>query len=175
MVFDDTKAAIPEEWFLHCEQTELNRGSKKNVLMNAPEPRGNAVQQNCFVDVDHVGNKVTHHSHTGIIIFLNFSPTAWISKCQNIVEMSTFGSEFVALHIAMELLKSLSYKLGMFCIPLVGQANVFCNNEAVVKNTTMPESTLKKKHNLIAYHHIQEAVTVGVLWIMMCLTDIVPV
>jgi hypothetical protein len=33
----------------------------------------------------------------------------------------------------------------------------FCDNEAVVKNTTKPESTLKKKHNAIAYHRVREA------------------
>ena len=53
----------------------------------------------------------------------------------------------------------------MFCIPLEGLANLFCNNEAVVKNTTMHTSTLKKKHNLIVYHHIREAIAAAVLWI----------
>jgi hypothetical protein len=36
--------------------------------------------------------------------------------------------------------------------PIEGPANVFCDNEAVVKNSAFPESTVKKKHNLIAYH-----------------------
>ena len=109
---------------------------------------------NCFVDVDHAGNKVMHHLHTGIIISLNRSPIVWFSKHQNTVETLTFGSEFVALHIPMELIESLHYKLRMFSIPLDRLANVFCDNEAVVKNTTVPASTLKKKHNLIAYHCI---------------------
>ena len=45
MVFNDTKAAIPKEQFSHCDWTEFYRGSKENVPMNAPKPRGNAVQQ----------------------------------------------------------------------------------------------------------------------------------
>ena len=32
------------------------------------------------------------------------------------------------------------------------------DNEAVVRNTTAPESTLKKKHNAISYHRCREAV-----------------
>ena len=46
----------------------------------------------------------------------------------------------------------------MFGIPIEGPTNVFCDNEAVTKNVTIPESTLKKKHNSIAYHRTREAV-----------------
>ena len=48
--------------------------------------------------------------------------------------------------------------LEFFGVPLDGAANVFCDNEAVYKNTIMPESTLRKKHNSIAYHKCGEAV-----------------
>lgn len=51
----------------------------------------------------------------------------------------------------------------MFGIPLDGPTNVFCDNEAVTKNATIPESTLKKKHNSIAYHRTREAVAAGTI------------
>jgi hypothetical protein len=34
----------------------------------------------------------------------------------------------------------------MMGIPVDGPANMFCDNESVVKSTSTPESTLKKKH-----------------------------
>ena len=71
---------------------------------NAPEPRGEPVQINCFVDADHAGNQVTCRSHTGIIIFLNMAPILWFSKRQNSVETSTYSSKMVALKIATELI-----------------------------------------------------------------------
>ena len=37
----------------------------------------------------------------------------------------------------------------MFGMPIDGTANVFCDNNGVVKNTTIPESMLVKKHNAI--------------------------
>jgi len=46
----------------------------------------------------------------------------------------------------------------MFGIPLEGAANVLCDNQSVVTSSTVPESTLKKKHNLIVYHQVREAV-----------------
>lgn len=45
----------------------------------------------------------------------------------------------------------LRYKLRMFGIPIEGESNVFCNNEAVYKNASTPESTLSKKQHSIAY------------------------
>ena len=120
---------------------------------------------NAFVDANHAGNKLTRRSHTGIIIYLNCSPILWYSKAQSTEESSTFGSEFVAMRIMVELLESMRYKLRMMGIPIDGPANVFCDNKSVVTNATVPTSTLKKKHNSIAYHRVREAVAAGVLQI----------
>jgi hypothetical protein len=67
------------------------------------------------------------------------------------------------MRIAVELIESLWYKLCMFGIPIDGPTNIYCDNEAVTKNSIFPESTLKNKHNSIAYHHTQEAVTAGTI------------
>lgn len=87
----------------------------------------------------------------------------WYSKRQNTVESSTFGSEFVAMRVAIEMIEGLRYKLRMMGIPIDGPTNVFCDNAAVVRNSTAPESVLKKKHNAIAYHRAREAVAAGTI------------
>jgi hypothetical protein len=56
----------------------------------------------------------------------------------------------------------------MFGVPLEGPANVFGDNASVVTNATIPSSTLKKKHNSIAYHRVREAIatkTIRVGWV----------
>jgi hypothetical protein len=128
-----------------------------------PEPRGHPVNISAFVDANHAGNVVTRRSHTGIFIFVQNAPIIWFSKRQNTVEAATFGSEFVALRICKELIVALRYKLRMFGVPIEGPANVFCDNRGVVKNVSVPESTLMKKHNAINYHTVQEAVAAGIL------------
>ena len=80
---------------------------------------------------------------TSIILCLSLK-TVWYSKRQNTVESSTFGSEFVAMRIAKDLAIALRYKLRMFGIPIDGPADVFCDNQGVVKNTSLPESVLSK-------------------------------
>jgi hypothetical protein len=65
---------------------------------------------------------------------------------------------FIAAKIAVELIETLRYKLCMFGIPIKGAANMYCDNNSVVTNTSYPESKLNKKHNAIAYHKVREAV-----------------
>lgn len=95
----------------------------------------------------------------------NMMPVQWYWKKQNTIETSTFGSEFIALRIATELIEALRYKLRMFGVKLPGPARVFCDSESVVKSSTMLESRLKKKHCSIAYHRCREAVAAGKLLI----------
>ena len=55
---------------------------------------------------------------------------------------------------------ALRYKFG---IPLNGPARVFCDNQGVVKNTSVPESVLSKKHNAVNYHAVCEAAASKIL------------
>ena len=55
------------------------------------------------------------------------------------------------------MIEGLRYKLRMMGIQVDGPTNAFCDNKSVVKNSTKPESTLKKKHNAIAYHQVRKA------------------
>ncbi len=59
----------------------------------------------------------------------------------------------------------------MLGIPIEGPANVFCDNKSVVTNSTIPTSTLKKKHNSIAYHRVREAVASNILRIAKVKTE----
>ena len=56
---------------------------------------------------------------------------------------------------------SLRYKLRMFGVEIEGPTNVYCDNEAVTKNCSNPESQLSKKHHSINYHRCREAVAAG--------------
>ena len=123
-----------------------------------PTPRGNPVDVSVFVDADHAGNKVTRRSHTGILVYVNSAPILWFSKRQNNVESSTFGSEFIALRSALDLVEGLIYKLRMLGIPVSGPVRVFCDNDAVVRSGSFPEVVLKRKTLSIAFHRIREAV-----------------
>lgn len=163
IIFDPTdplpltpKAAKPD-W------TSFYADAEEELPPRMPEPLGHPVNIYTFVDANHAGNVVTRRSHTGVLLFVQNSPIIWLSRRQNTVETSTFGSEFVALRTARDLIISMRYKLRMFGVPVEGPAIVFCDNQGVVKNTSIPESVLTKKHNAVNYHAVREAAAAGVL------------
>ena len=158
LAFDAQHPMISERMFKKCDWSDFYRGVEEAIPGDMPNPRGNAMSTHCFVDASHGSDRATRRSQTGILIFCNKAPIIWHSKRQNTVEASTFGSEFQALKNAVELIESLRYKLRMFGVPIEGPTNIFCDNEAVYKNTSLPESVLKKKHHSIAYHRCREAV-----------------
>jgi hypothetical protein len=158
LVFDPNEVQWDEDKFKQYDWTSFYHDAKESIPPNAPGPRGRAVQINAFCDSDHAGNKITRKSHTGILLYVNAAPVIWYSKLQNTVETSTFGSEFIAMRICVEMIEALRYKLRMFGVPIDGPANVFCDNNSVVINATIPTSPLKKKHNAIAYHRVREAI-----------------
>jgi len=169
IVFDDSYVDMPvpnlPDW------ADFYPYAKEEIPFDAPEPRGKAVQSLTFCDSDHAGDKVTRRSRTGILLFVNRALVNWFSKKQNSVETSTFGSEFMALKTAMEMVIGLRYKLRMMGVPIEGPTRFCVDNMSVVNNTSIPSSTLKKKSNSIAYHFVREKIAARVGYVTYEPTD----
>ena len=156
VVFDDSLPKVNEEQFKEVNWKNTYGDVTEDLPTNMPEARGNAVIISMFTDAAFAGDLVTRRSQSGILIFINRAPITWYSKRQNTVEASTFGSEFIALRVGCEMNDGLRYKLRMMGVPLKGPTNVYCDNEAVVSNSSLAESTLKKKHLSVSYHKTRE-------------------
>ena len=63
------------------------------------------------------------------------------------METATYESDFVAAKTATELTK----------------AYMFCDNKAVVTSSTIPQSILYKRHNMLSYHRVREAIAAKIL------------
>ena len=158
MVFDDIEPDFDDCRFKDCDLSEYYPDTVEAIPRDMPKLQGKAVMCSYFVDADHTGCQVTRQSHIGVLIFVNGAPILSYSKRQNMVESSTFGSKFVAMRIAIEMIEELWYILRMMGVPIEGPCNVFCNNNTVVINSKNPESMLKKKHASINYHRTREAI-----------------
>ena len=128
-----------------------------------PKPLGKKIRITAYKDADHAHDILTRRFVTGILLFINNTPVRWESKHQKTVETSTYGSEFVAAKQATELIMEMRYTLRSLGVPLDGPALMLRNNHSVVLNTTVPSSTLKKKHNACAYHRVREAIAAKIL------------
>ena len=135
----------------------------EDIPRDMPIPKGNLATLTCYVDADHARDQVTRKSVTGIVLLMNNTPLTWISKRQKTVETSTYGSELVAARIAVDLLVEWRYKLRMLGLNLEKQSWLLGDNMSVVLNTTLPSSSLKKKHQACNYHRVREAIAGGYL------------
>ena len=136
---------------------------KEEIPTDAPIPKGKKVRITVFADANLMHDKVTGRSCTGLLTLLNKTPIDWYSKRQATVESATYGSEFVAARIAAEQIMDLRYTLRMFGCEMDGPAYLFGDNLSVITNSTIPSSTLKKRHNAIAYHRVREAIAAGIV------------
>ena len=100
MVFDPTPVALDMNLFERQDWSYSPYGCEGlavELSTNMPKPCSLSMTMRVFVDADHAGDLLTRRSRTGFIVFLNGAPIYWSSKKQTSCEMSTFGSEFVAM------------------------------------------------------------------------------
>lgn len=161
MVFDPSVPQIDELKYQVKDWTSSEFGhiqGQEELPANMPEPRGTGFVIRAKVDADHASDSVTRRSRTGFLVYINMGLVCWHSKKQTSVESSSFGSEFVAMKQCCEYLRGLRYKLRMMGIPVTGPCYIEGDNQSVLANTTIPDSTLKKKSQSIAYHFVREGV-----------------
>ena len=127
-MFDPSSAQSKANRFKKYDWKDFYHDSGEDIPLDMPTPLGKYVVISVFVS-DHRGNKVNIRSRTGVLIFVNKAPVCWYSKQPPSVEASTFGAEFYAKRTAVEMIKTLRYKLCMFGIPIDDPTNVFCDNE----------------------------------------------
>ena len=83
---------------------------------------------------------------------INGTLVDWFSKRQDIVEIATYGSEFVAARITTEQIIDLSTTLRYLDVAIKGKAYTFSDNQSVITSSTIPHSQLSKRHNALSYH-----------------------
>ena len=86
------------------------------------------------------------------------TPVDWYSKKQATVETATYGSEFVAAKTATEQIMDIRQTLRYLGAPITTKSFLSGDNRSVVTSATLPHSTLTKRHNILAFHRVREAI-----------------
>jgi Reverse transcriptase (RNA-dependent DNA polymerase) len=140
---------------------EFYPDAEEDIPYDMLTPMGSEATMTVYVDADHARDQVTRRSVTGIILLVNNTPLVWISKRQKTVESSTYGSELVAARVAIDLIIEMRYKFRMLGVNMEKETLLVGDNMSVVLNTTIPSSSLKKKHLACSYHRVREAIAGG--------------
>ena len=122
------------------------------------EPRGFGFDIRAEVDAYNASDTVTRRPRTGLLVYLNWALVQWFYNKKNRIEISTFVSEFFAMEVCCKYIYNLRYKLRMMGILVNGADYIEVDNQSVLSNTTIPNSTIKKKSQSILYHFVHEGV-----------------
>ena len=94
---------------------------------------------------------ITGRSLIGCLHFINQTSIDSYSKRQATVETATYGSEFVASKTLTEQIIDLKHMLRYLGVPIKTKSYLFGDNRSVVTSSTLQNSTLGKRHNMLAY------------------------
>jgi hypothetical protein len=130
---------------------------KELIPTDAPEPLGKYVTLIHYVDANLMHDVVSGKSVTGILHLLNKTPIDWYSKKQATVETATYGSEFVAARTCVEQIIDLRLTLRYLGVPIREKSYMFGDNKSVVDSSNTVHAKLHKRHNMLSFHRVREA------------------
>ena len=130
---------------------------------DAPEPLGKFVTLSHFFDANLMHDIVTGRSVTGILHLVNKTPFEWFSKKQPTVETATYGSEFVAGRTCVEQIIDHRCTLRYLGVPIREKSYMFGDNMSMVDSSTKVDAKLHKRHTILSFHRVREAVASGMV------------
>ena len=132
---------------------------KEQVPHDAPTPLGKFVTLTHYVDANLLHDLVSGKSVTGVLHLINQTPIDWYSKKQATVETATYGSEFVAARTAVEQIMDLRLTLRYLGVPIREKSYLFGDNESVVNSSMTVHAKLHKRHTMLSFHRVREAIS----------------
>jgi len=94
---------------------------------------------------------------------INKTPIDWYCKKQSTVETATFGSEIVAACTATEQIIDIRNTLRYLGVNIDGHSYLFGDNKTVVDSSMTPHGRLNKRHTMLSYHRVREAMATGMI------------
>ena len=130
---------------------------------DAPEPLGKAVTHSGYYDANLLHDVVSGKSVTATMHLLNKTVVDWYSKKQGTVETATYASEFNAGRTITEQTIEIRTTLRYLGVPINGPSRIFGDNRSVVDSATRPHAKLHKRHTMLAFHRVREAIASGLM------------
>ena len=130
---------------------------------NPPPELGNCVTLTHYVDANLYHDCLTGKAVTGILHMLNQMPIDWYSKKQSTVETATYGSEFVAARTCVEQILKIHHMFRYLGVPIHGKSYMFGDNKSVVDNSMHPHAKFHKRHTMLSFHHVRQAIAHKIL------------
>jgi hypothetical protein len=133
------------------------------IPKNIPTPLGKPVVCSHYTNANLYHDMINGRAVTGVMHMVTSTPIDTYSKRQSTVETATYGAEFVGARIATDQIIDLRTTLRYLGVPIEGKSHLFGDNASVIIGSTIPHSSLKKRHNALSIHRVREAIAAGIM------------
>ena len=124
-----------------------------------PDPLGKAVTTTTAMDANLNHCLATGKSLTGCLHFVNKTPVDWYSKKQPQWRELHMVQSLLLPKTATEQIMDIRQTLRYLGAPIGAKSFFFGDNRSEVTSSTLPHSTVTKRHNILAFHRVREAIT----------------
>ena len=148
----------PEPDWAYSVYGNVNEEIPKDI----PEPLGKEVVLWAHVDANLYHCMVTGRACSALLLWANQTLIDWGAYLQTTVEVATYGSEFAAGRRATEQNIVLRNKCRYLGVPIIGPTRIFGDNESVVNSSAAVNAKLHKRHTMLSFHRVREAIAAGI-------------
>ena len=147
---------LEEDW----ENTPY-AGSTEEMPTDAPTPKGKTVQLITYADANLFHDALSGKAVTAVLHLMNKTVIDWHSKKQNTVNTATFGAEGDAARTAIEQMRANKLTLAYLGVPITERSVLIGDNKTLVDSCTKPDARLHKRHLMLTYHYVRNAIASG--------------
>ena len=79
------------------------------------------------------------------------------------METATFGSEFMAARTTVEQIMAIRTTLRYLGVPIIGPTYLHGDNKSVVDSCNVPRARIHKRHVILLFHRVREAIAAGII------------
>ena len=134
---------------------------EEDVPNNAPTPLGKRIVLTHYFDASLMHDVLFGKAVTSICTFSNKTPVDWFCKQQSTSETATYSAEFLSGRKVCEQIIDHRTYLQYLGKPVHDMDYVWGDNESKIKSSTIPDSKLHERHNILSFHFVRSIISRG--------------
>ena len=133
---------------------------EEDIAENIPEPLGKNIVLTHYFDASLMYDILSGKAVTGVCTFYNKTPIDWYCKQQSTSETVTYSAEFFSGRKCCENIIDHRAYLRYLGKP-VDEMDYVQDNKSMINSSTIPETKLHKRHNILSLHYVRSMISQG--------------
>ena len=132
---------------------------ENDIPTNAPPPLGKRIVLTHYFDASLMHDVLSGKAVTGVCTFYQKTPVDWFCKQQSTSETATYSAEFLSGRKVYEKIIDHRSYLRYLGKPVYDMDYVWGDNESMINSSTIPDSKLHKRHNILSFHFVRSMIS----------------